>query len=76
MVKRLDTAVYNAIKDATMGQFKSGEFYFGLKDGSIDWALDEHNKSIFTQADLSKIDIIKKNITSGKVKVRDYYSNR
>ena len=44
MVKRVDVAVYNAFKDAKDGTWKAGAQDLGLKEGGVDWALDEYNR--------------------------------
>ena len=45
MVKRVDVAVYNAMKSAKDGTWKSGVKVLGLKEGGVDWAIDKHNKN-------------------------------
>ncbi len=76
MLKRVDTAVYKTIEDVTKGKFKGGVHTFGLKDNGIDWALDEHNKKLFTEAEIKKINGVKTAIVTGKVKVDDYYKKK
>lgn len=76
MIKGIDHAVFETIKETQAGAFKAEVRYFGLKDKGIDWALDEHNKGLFTKDDLAKIDAVKARINSGKIQVRDYYTSR
>ena len=73
MLKRVDTAVYNAIKSEKEGQFKPGLVTFGLDNKGVDYAVDENNKSILTPEMIAKIDKAKADIISGKLKVSDYY---
>lgn len=75
MVKKVDEAVFKAIEDANNNHFSGGTVTFGLKDKGIDWALDQHNQSMFTKAEIEKIDSIKNQIIKGQIKVRDYYKN-
>ena len=48
MMKRVDVAVYNAFKDAKDGTWKAGVQALGLKEGGVDWALDDNNKPLIT----------------------------
>jgi basic membrane protein A len=67
MVKRVDVAVYNAFKDV-----KPGVVSLGLKEGGVDYALDEHNARLVTPDMKAKVDAAKADIISGKIKVIDY----
>ncbi len=73
MLKRVDTAVFDTIKDFKEGKFNAGVHSFGLKNNGIDWALDEHNEKLFTKDEIKKINEIKVDIIKGKIKVDDYY---
>src|SRR6185437_8577772 len=50
MLKRVDEAVYKTIQDASHGKFDAGTARFGLKDGGIDYAVDQYNDKILTPA--------------------------
>ena len=67
MVKRVDVAVYNAFKGVTPGVTA-----LGLKDGGVDYALDEHNAKLVTADMKKKVDQAKADIIAGKIKVIDY----
>ena len=67
MVKRVDVAVYNAFKGVTPGMSS-----LGLKEGGVDYALDEHNAKLVTADMKKRVDAAKADIVSGKIKVVDY----
>jgi basic membrane protein A len=67
MVKRVDVAVYNAFKGVTPGMTS-----LGLKEGGVDYALDEHNARLVTPEMKKKVDAAKADIISGKILVTDY----
>lgn len=67
MVKRVDVAVYNAFKSPT-----PGVFVLGLKEGGVDYALDEHNARLVSADMRKKVDAAKADIISGKIQVIDY----
>jgi len=67
MVKRVDVAVYNSFK-----QHKPGVTSLGLKEGGVDYALDQHNAKLVGADMKAKVDAAKADIISGKIKVIDY----
>ncbi len=70
MVKRVDVAVYNAFKGVTPGVQA-----LGLKEGGVDYALDEHNAKLISADMKKKVDAAKADIIAGKIKVIDYMAN-
>ena len=67
MVKRVDVAVYNAFKGTT-----PGVTVLGLKEGGVDYALDEHNAKLVPADMKAKVDAAKADIIAGKLQVIDY----
>jgi basic membrane protein A and related proteins len=76
MLKKVDVAVYDVIKSVKNNDFKAGVNRFGVSSGGIDWALDEHNKSLWSETEIKKISKVKADISSGKIKVPDYYKTK
>jgi basic membrane protein A len=68
MVKRVDVAVYNAFKGTQGGAVK----VLGLKEGGVDYALDEHNAKLVSAEMKAKVDAAKADIVAGKIQVADY----
>ncbi len=73
MLKRVDIAVFDTIKQVNDKKFKSGVVRFGLKDSGVDWALDKNNESLWSAAEKTKINDIKTKIVAKKISVPDYY---
>jgi len=73
MLKRVDDAVFDAIKLYKDGKFATGLTKLGLKTKSVDYAMDENNDKLVTAADRKKLEEIKAEIIAGKIKVPDYY---
>ncbi len=67
MVKRVDLAVYNVAK-----AHKPGLLVLGLKEGGVDYAMDEHNAKLVSPEMKKKVEAIKADIVNGKIKVADY----
>lgn len=76
MMKRVDLAVYDTIKTAKAGQFKSGSVYYGLKDNGVELAFDSNNEKIWTAAQKKMLENIRQQIIKGEVKVPDYYKTK
>ena len=70
MVKRVDVAVYNVLKG-----WKPGVSVLGLKEGGVDYAVDDHNAKLLNPALKAKVDAVKADIIAGKVKVADYMAD-
>ena len=49
MLKRVDIAVYNVIRQANEGKFKGGSHVFGLDSNGVGYALDQHNQALITK---------------------------
>ena len=75
MMKRVDVAVYESAKAAKDGTWKAGVTVLGLKEGGVDWALDENNKPLVTDDMKAKVEAARADIISGKVTVHDYMSD-
>ena len=46
MLKRVDVAVKDAFMDAKNGEFTYGFTVLGLKEGGVDYAMDDNNKPL------------------------------
>jgi basic membrane protein A and related proteins len=64
-VKRVDTAVFDAIKLVVDGKFKGGNITFGLKDNGV--GIGKISPKV-PQSDVAKINQIRADIISGKIK--------
>ena len=67
MVKRVDVAVYNAFKGT-----QPGVTSLGLKEGGVDYAMDQHNAKLVSPQMKAQVDAAKADIIAGKIKVIDY----
>ncbi len=70
MVKRVDVAVYNLAKKTTPGLT-----VLGLKEGGVDYALDQYNEKLVPAEMKKKVDAAKAEIIAGKIKVADYMAD-
>jgi basic membrane protein A len=70
MIKKVDVAVYNVAKS-----HKPGVSVLGLKEGGVDYALDDNNAKLVSADMKKKVDALKADIISGKIKVADYMAD-
>jgi basic membrane protein A len=70
MVKRVDVAVYNVLKG-----WKPGVSVLGLKEGGVDYAVDDNNAKLINPALKAKVDAVKADIIASKIKVADYMAD-
>jgi basic membrane protein A len=75
MLKRVDVAVFNAFNDAKNDKFDAGKSHLGLAEGGVDYAMDEHNKSLVTEEMKAAAEKTKADIIAGTIKVHDYMSD-
>ncbi|MBI2717939.1 MAG: BMP family ABC transporter substrate-binding protein [Rhizobiales bacterium] len=72
MMKRVDVAVYNAMKSGKDGTFKSGIQELGLAQDGVGYAMDDYNKPLVTADMQAKVEAAKAGIIAGKIQVHDY----
>ena len=75
MTKRVDLAAYQSFKAAQAGTWKGGLQVLGLKEGGVDWALDQYNEPLVTPEMKAKVEAAKADIIAGKIAVHDYMSD-
>ncbi|MEP9396624.1 BMP family ABC transporter substrate-binding protein [Mesorhizobium sp. KR2-14] len=75
MLKRVDVAVYNAFMDTKDDKFTPGFNNLGLKEGGVDYAMDENNKDLVTEEMKAAVEQAKADIAAGKIEVHDYMSD-
>ena len=75
MLKHVDVATYNSFMAAKNGTWKPGVEALGLKEGGVDYALDQYNKTLITPEVKAKADEAKADIISGKIQVHDYMTD-
>lgn len=71
MIKRVDVAVFNTVKDIVDSRFKGGIHEFGLENDGIGYALDSYNQNLIPQNVLDEVERAKTDIIAGRIKVTD-----
>ncbi|MBV2168225.1 MAG: BMP family ABC transporter substrate-binding protein [Bdellovibrio sp.] len=76
MMKAVDVAVYDTIKEAQAGKFTGGIVHFGLKNEGVNYTVDKYNEKLITPDMKKKVEEIKKKIIAGQIQVPDYYKKK
>lgn len=71
MVKRVDNAVYQIVKDRVEGKFQSGIHVYGLDKEGVAYSLDQYNEKLISPDVLKEVDEAKQKIISGQIQVTD-----
>jgi basic membrane protein A and related proteins len=71
MVKRVDNAVYDIVKEVVNHQFSPGLHVFGLDKDGVGYAMDEYNRDLVSQEAIQEAETAKKKIIAGEIKVTD-----
>ncbi len=71
MLKRVDTAVYNAIKQVVDGDWHPGTQVFGLEDEGVDYAVNKvnDNEDLLSEEIQTKLEELKQQIIDGEITV-------
>lgn len=76
MLKGVDQAVYRTAEMIAKNEFKAGTLRLGLKEGGVDYVVDDNNKALITPEMKKKTDELKGQIVAGKIQVPDYYKTK
>jgi basic membrane protein A len=71
MVKRVDNACYDVVKEVLNNNFQGGFHAFGLDKDGVAYAMDEYNKGLIPEDVIKKAEEAKRKITAGEIKVTD-----
>jgi basic membrane protein A len=71
MVKRIDNAVYQIVKDRVENNFKNGVHVYGLENEGVGYALDQYNEKLIPPEAIQRVEAAKQDIINGKIQVTD-----
>lgn len=73
-LKRMDVAVYEALKDIVKGNFQPGHHWLGAAEGVIDISSMKYTRQLFTQQDLECIQTARMLLRNRKISVPKNYT--
>lgn len=71
MLKRVDLAVERAFLDGRDGTWQPGVRALGLKEGGVDYAVDDNNRALLTPAMVEQVEAARRAIVGGALAVPD-----
>jgi basic membrane protein A len=71
MVKHVDNAVYQIVRDVAGHKFQSGLHVFGLDSDGVGYTVDQYNKDLLSPDAINAAEEAKKKIIDGEIKVTD-----
>lgn len=69
MVKRVDEAVFNMVRDQKLGVFHGGIHSLGLAEHGVDYVYDAHNRALIPDAVHARVERIRREIIAGRIHV-------
>jgi basic membrane protein A len=71
MIKHVDVAIVDLLRDIIAGRFTPGAREFGLAEGGVAFVSDEHNRMLLPMAVVQRVRAIQAEIVAGKIAVPD-----
>lgn len=75
MVKRVDNAVFDVVKEVMNGRFQGGFHVFGLDKDGVIYAMDDNNRSLIPADVIERVEAARTKIVAGEIKVTDAMAN-
>jgi basic membrane protein A and related proteins len=67
MVKRVDVAVFDTIKDTIQGRWTGGVKVFGLAEDGVSWVYDARNRALIPDPVKATVDSLRAEIVAGRI---------
>ena len=67
MVKHVEVAVYNTVRDMLAGKFAGGIHVFGLAEDGVGWVYDDRNKALIPDEVKARVDQLRDEIVAGRI---------
>jgi basic membrane protein A and related proteins len=72
LVKRVDVVIYDALKRSRDGSWSPGLKYLGIKEGALDYAVDDNNRTLLSERLIEDVATAKERIVNGIITVNSY----
>ena len=71
MTKEIPVSVLRIISETIEGNFMAGVRYFGIADGGVSYAVDEHNQPLLSDEIIATVESLKAKIIAGEIVIPD-----
>jgi basic membrane protein A len=69
MIKRVDTAVFDTVREVTSGRWTGGVKTFGLAEDGVGWVYDDRNRPLIPDPVKATVDSLEQAIVAGRITV-------
>ena len=69
MIKGVGLSVYQTIQSVVEGNFSGGTKVYGLKEGGIEYIVDDNNRKLFSEETLKRVEKLKQKIIDREIVV-------
>jgi len=69
MVKKVDVAVFDTIRDVVEGKFRGGIHEFGIGDDGVGFVYDDNNRAMLSAETVRRVRVLADQIVAGEVEV-------
>jgi basic membrane protein A len=69
MIKGVELSIYQTIQSVVAGNFTGGTKVYGLKEGGIEYIVDDNNRELLSAEILNRVEALKRKIISGEIVV-------
>jgi basic membrane protein A len=69
MIKRVDTAVFDTIREVQAGGWRGGVHVFGLAEKGVGWVYDDRNRALIPDPVKATVDSLEAEIVAGRIVV-------
>ncbi|MDE0634494.1 MAG: BMP family ABC transporter substrate-binding protein [Candidatus Poribacteria bacterium] len=69
MTKEISASVLRIIQETVEDNFMAGIRYFGIADGGVSYAVDEHNQPLLSDENITTVESLKAKIIAGEIVV-------
>lgn len=69
MIKRVDVAVFDVVRDVAAGRFHGGVVELGLADDGVGFVADEHNRTLLPEPVRAQVRALAAEIVAGRIEV-------
>jgi basic membrane protein A len=69
MIKNVDVAVFDTVRDVTEKRFQSGVREFGLKERGVDYIYDDNNRDRIPPEIIERVNKLREDVVQGRIEV-------
>ncbi len=69
MIKEISSSVQHIVGETAAGNFMAGIRLFGIEDGGVSYAVDEHNRPLLSEDIIATVESLKAKIITGEIVV-------